>query len=141
MPWKDIVTDDTGIMLKSLIEKKKKKEKMKGWHSFFVIATLILLGALTVRIFIFQQELLKENPFNILSENYLLLMAAVTCFLFQNYYYTKKKKEKDKYDRLRDEVIDHLNYTWYLNIQPEIKDQISSYMQDTHDINVTFKTK
>ncbi|WP_099157853.1 DUF2663 family protein [Virgibacillus ndiopensis] len=141
MPWRDIVTDDTGTMLKSLIEKKEKKEKMKWRHTLSVILTLILLGSLIARIFIYQQEILKENPFDILSKNYLLLMAAIIAFLFQNYYYTKKKKAKDKFDRLRDEVIDHLNYTWYINMQPKIKEQISSYMQENHDINVVYKSK
>ncbi|GGA87451.1 DUF2663 family protein [Ornithinibacillus halotolerans] len=147
MPFETInnLSADTTNLLKEGIKKKGKKDYYEGMRNKSVITGFIVLSILVISIYI-EGIVSTPDPFlalsKMLSNKFHLTLILVAAVLFGYFFYFQKKfkKEKDKLNNLRKEIIDHLNDTTNINLQdkaPIIKEE----MKEKYDINLYIKNK
>lgn len=136
---------DTINLLKEAIKKKEKKNRYE------TLRNTSLIGALILSLILFTMLYLSDftsvsDPFrtfaSILSNPFYLFMIGLLSIslAYYNFYQKKLKKEKEKLNKVRSEVIDHLNDSKNLNLQDKGA-AIKEMMKREYDINLYVKNK
>ncbi|WP_042145196.1 DUF2663 family protein [Paucisalibacillus sp. EB02] len=147
MPLKTVenLSSETIHQLKEVIKKSNKKKRFERLRNNFLIAALLLLLVLFSILYVVDLRYVSD-PFTtfaniILNPYYLFNIGLISlAFVYYNFFQKKLKKEKDKLNNVRKEVIDHLNDSKNMNLQDKV-DAIKKEMKDVYDINLYVKNK
>ncbi|MGF7016118.1 DUF2663 family protein [Ornithinibacillus bavariensis] len=147
MPLRDIknLSSETENILNAVIKRKNKKDKYKRLRDMYLIVTLLLLLGLFVYLNMNDLHTMLD-PFStfasiLLNPLYLIIFSVIALtFSYFHYYQKKLKKEKDKLNRVRAEVIDYLNDSKDMNLQDKVP-IIKKMMKGEYDINLYVKNK
>ncbi|NOV01206.1 DUF2663 family protein [Paenibacillus planticolens] len=140
------LSDDTMKLLEKLKDRKKDWDKLKRTQVIFIVLTGVLILYFT---FTFYQKVLLVSGgnalaiLNLLTSNKLLsgsLLASISFFMFTRNRVARIEKAKSKYENLRMEAIDKLDASWLKDVKSEARDQISSFLDKEHDINIVYKS-
>jgi hypothetical protein len=147
MPLKTIenMSTETINLLKEVIKKKEKKDRYERLRNTCMTSALVLLilfmGFLYVTDFIAVSDPFSTFANIILNPYYLGIIVTVSALIvYFNYYQKKLKKEKEKLNKVRAEVIDHLNDSKNMNLQ-DIVEAIKEEMKKEYNINLYVKNK
>lgn len=147
MIWTEMdVSEDTKMLLNELVARKRKLDRFAKLRA--LLACLALLGSAATVVYFYEAILIPSgsNIMRILealagsSANVLLVFLSAFLFYMMNYYSKKYDKQKAKYESLREEAVDHLRGPWIAARLSDDKDKISSFLQQTYKINVTYKS-
>ncbi|MEN2766651.1 DUF2663 family protein [Ornithinibacillus xuwenensis] len=136
---------ETEQRLHAVIKKKKKKDRYEFLRNTYLIASLLLLLGFFAFLNFAEIEA-SFDPFStfaniIVNPFYLIIMALIALFfVYHNYYQKKLKKEKDKLNAVRIEVIDYLDDSKNMNLQEQVA-LIKKVMKEEYDINLYVKNK
>ena len=147
MPLKTVenLTAETINQLKEVIKKSNKKKKYERLRNNTLMAALLLLLGLFTILYVGELSYVSD-PFTtfaniLLNPYYLFIIGLISLFfVYYNFFQKKLKKEKDKLNKVRQEVIDHLNDSKNMNLQGKVED-IKKEMKDVYDINLYVKNK
>jgi predicted membrane protein len=136
---------ETEQRLHAVIKKKKKKDRYESLRNTYLIASLLLLFGFFAFLN-FAEIKASFDPFStfaniIVNPFYLIIMTLIALFfVYHNYYQKKLKKEKDKLNAVRIEVIDYLDDSKNMNLQEQVA-LIKKVMKEEYDINLYVKNK
>ncbi|WP_096270084.1 DUF2663 family protein [Paucisalibacillus globulus] len=147
MPLKTVeyLSDETINKLKEVIKKSKKKKRYERLRNNSLIVALLLLLTFFSILYVVDVRYVSD-PFStfaniLLNPYYLFIIGLISLsFVYYNFYQKKLKKEKDKLNNVRKEVIDYLNDSKNMNLQEKV-DAIKKEMKDVYDINLYVKNK
>ncbi|MEC5423228.1 DUF2663 family protein [Virgibacillus sp. C22-A2] len=143
--WRNKVTEDTQIMLETLLDKKKETDGLFSRYELYNNLTMILavLFVIYTPFFLYFQH--EENILFLITD-FIMNIFHIIWFVIIAYFHLKQlgylanaEKFKKKFEALRVETIEHLNNTWYINEHSPTRDQISRYMEQ-YGINVRYKS-
>ncbi len=146
MNWSELnMSEDSVKVFQELIERKEKLESSKRFRVIYLVFTgcLALFFAYS-----FYRTVMVGSGGNtmamldaLFSDKKMLytLALSVAAMLFTKNVLYRVEKAKKKYDTLREETIDRLEYSWSFHMSQEMRDQLSSYMKERHDINLRYK--
>ncbi|MFD0694657.1 DUF2663 family protein [Paenibacillus sp. GCM10027628] len=147
MNWSELdLSGDTQKLLEELIERKEKWDKLKKLRSFYFVITGVICFIFA---FAFNRNIMVGSNGNVmamlgllLANRYVLLslLLSIASAMFMRNVITKVEKAKKKYESLREETIDKLEYSWKINMTSSTKDQISRAMKKIYDINLVYKS-
>lgn len=135
------------IMLDQLVERSKKKKHAEVLHQGILTMFIIISIAFIAWLFLLNsQTSYSGDVFTILfyfftNEINVIGYVLLAClFTFWRYKHTTYKKEKDKYDDLRSEVIEKKDKYWPDHYEDELLDKLVSELEGDYDINVSYKS-
>ncbi|MBD0381391.1 DUF2663 family protein [Paenibacillus sedimenti] len=147
MNWSEFnLSGDTQKLIEELIERKDKWDKLKNLRGFYFLVTA---GICFIFAYAFYRHILVVSGGNVmamlgilLGNKYVLfsLLLSIAAAVFTRNVLTKVEKAKKKYESLREETIDKLEYSWHINMSSENRGQLSAYMKTKYDINLRYKS-
>lgn len=140
------ITNDTKVILERLIATKKEMDGLLKSNDRYSIIKIILLSSFVVYALTFLYLHPEENILFMVADflanglhlGYLAIIIFIS--LKKSSVQAQIEKLKGNLERLRLESIDHLRNTWFINAHSEIRDKISTCMEENHDINVRYKS-
>ncbi|TYP73767.1 DUF2663 family protein [Paenibacillus methanolicus] len=136
------ISADAKGVLKEVVKRKEKVDGLKRRQTLLAIVN----GGVAVVLLFWLYKLSRvssSNVFDIL--NYLggstaatlFLLVAISSFLYAGSVSKEYKKEKQKYDDLRQEAITYLRAKWDVTEESMLRDKISTILSK-RDINLVF---
>lgn len=147
MNWENYVSDDTMKMLEAVIKKRMKHQKLKQKKgNFLLLFTGMVILLLTYLYYLFSNSnTVGLDTFHaltyVMGNSIMFVILISTMYVYYRYLAIakKEKKEKDKYNKLRAEVIHYLD-KHYLSPYNNIREEISKSMEEKYKINLRYKS-
>jgi len=134
------ISDDTIQMLNSLVARKQKWDRYQRITNWGAAVSVVVGVWLVVQYFQISSShnallffhRLTESPFSLA---FLLTAASLATTIT---YSNKAKEAKDKYEKLREETIEHLRTRWTRTELAQERYRISKKLKEEFDINISY---
>ncbi|KGX89707.1 DUF2663 family protein [Pontibacillus marinus] len=135
------------IMLDKLVERSIKKKKAETLHQGILTIFVILAAAFMA--WLFQFGVQSSYTGDVLSlifyhfsdtVNMTGYLVLALLYAYWRQLHKKFKKEKDKYENLRSEVIEKKDKYWSLEYSDDLLAKLVSELEGFHKINVSYKS-
>jgi hypothetical protein len=135
------VAEDTKQLLYELIKRKDKVDNLKRRN--YILAALNLGIASVILFWLYRINSISSHA-TLDSIRYLgqsqasllFILTAVTSFILSGATSREHKKQKQKYDDLREEAMTRLLAKWEITEDSKLRDTISRLLYDHNEINI-----
>lgn len=134
------------IMLDQLLTRNQKKKAAEALHQNILTAFVLLCGGFLLWIFYFGMPKSFSNDvwslmFYLFSNEMVIftILGLALLFSYWRQKHKKYKKEKDKFENLRSEVIEKRDKYWTKEYDSEVLAKFVTEMEGEHKINVSYK--
>ncbi|QHE51724.1 DUF2663 family protein [Pontibacillus sp. HMF3514] len=143
----EVFKENDRIMLDQLVERSIKKKNAEALHQG--ILTIFVIVAVAFMAWLFQFGVQSSYTGDVLSlifyhfSNTVNMAGYIALALLYAYWrqkHKKFKKEKDKYEDLRSEVIEKKDKYWTKEYSDDILDKLVSELEGFYKINVSYKS-
>ena len=135
------IAEDTKKLLLELIVRKEKVDRLdnlrrllaflNGGIALVVLVWLYRLDTISSKLTLDSLRYLGGSQASVL-----FIVTAVTAFFISGSVSREYKKQKQKYDDLREETITRMNTKWDITEESKLKDTISKLLDDYKEINI-----
>ncbi|WP_274649788.1 DUF2663 family protein [Paenibacillus humicola] len=135
------IAEDTKKVLYELIKRKIKVDRLymlrivlavlNGVIALLILAWLNRLSAISSRVTLDTIGYLGESPAAVF-----FIVTAITAFFISGAVAREYKKQKQKYDDLREETIVRMDTKWDISEESRLKDKISRMLDEYRKINI-----
>ncbi|PYI57544.1 DUF2663 family protein [Paenibacillus flagellatus] len=137
------VAEDTKRMLKELIARKEKERYYKARLVYVTIVNACVTATIALWLFKLQSDA-GGNMMDVLDyfaqskASVLFVLVGISTFIYAGSLSKQHKKQKDKYENLREEVTRRLSATWKINDDSKLKDALAEKLKSAKDINIRY---
>lgn len=138
------VSEDTKVLLNELVERKDKTARLKARNYALAVINIGIVMVLLAWM-MKASAVASGNMFRMIGyigsskATMFFMLLSVSIFAYSNSVTKEYKKQKLKYDDLREETVKRLYASWKMREDSKLRDEVSALLKDRYDINIRYE--